>query len=171
MEQQITGLLASGPHPSLGAHAATYGRLIGSWLGELENHTIAGAPRSPIEIHFGWVLEGRAVQDVWIAPLRGVAPSSEIALCWYGTTLRVFEPARESWKVTWIDPGRGRHMMLEGRRRADDIVQVGLRDGSPIRWTFSELRSDAFRWQAHVLEPDGVHFRLEVDIHARRLDR
>ena len=33
-------LLARGPHPSLGEHGQTYGRIIGSWLGQLHNHML-----------------------------------------------------------------------------------------------------------------------------------
>jgi len=63
-------LAARGPHPSLGAHAETYGRIIGSWVGEIQNHTVAPARVGSIEVHFGWALDGRAVQDVWITPAR-----------------------------------------------------------------------------------------------------
>jgi len=171
MAHEIPALVAGGPHPSLGAHAETYGRMIGSWTGELHNHMLTDTPRSQIEIHFGWVLEGRAVQDVWITPPRAARDAAQTApMRWYGTTLRVFDPARESWHVTWYDPGLGYEIKLEGRRLGDDVVQVGLRDGRPIRWTFSDVRADAFRWQGHVLEPDGVSWRLEVDIRARRAE-
>jgi hypothetical protein len=47
----------------------------------------ARSRQRPGEIHFGWVLEGRAVQDIWIRPKRPV-PSTM-----YGTTLRVFDLA------------------------------------------------------------------------------
>jgi hypothetical protein len=58
-------------HPSLGAHADTYGRLIGGWRAELQSHLPGhSAPPASLEIHFGWALEGRAVQDVWITPAR-----------------------------------------------------------------------------------------------------
>src|SRR5262245_47305146 len=45
------------------------------------------------EVHFGWVLEGRAIQDVWMIPRRRDrrpgAPVMPTAGNWYGTTLRV----------------------------------------------------------------------------------
>ena len=48
-------LAAKRPHPSLGAHAETYGRLIGSWVGEAHNHMVEGhQPITSIEVHFGW---------------------------------------------------------------------------------------------------------------------
>src|SRR5215831_16806767 len=130
----VQSLAAKGPHPSLGAHADTYGRLIGSWAGEFQAYPLAGpVVATSAEVHFGWALDGRAVQDVWIAPSRkdraaGVRAAHEM----YGTTLRVFDPKRESWRVVWMDPASGRRNDLEGRRQGNDIVQIGTADGWPI---------------------------------------
>jgi len=46
-----------------------YGWLVGSWDLDVYNYfdESSNAPqRSQVEVHFGWVLESRAVQDVWI---------------------------------------------------------------------------------------------------------
>jgi hypothetical protein len=46
-----------------------YGQFVGSWQGTVLVHLPDGAPReSTCEVNFGWALEGRAIQDVWIAP-------------------------------------------------------------------------------------------------------
>jgi len=45
------------------------------------------------EVHAGWVLDGRAIQDVWILP--GL---------FYGTTLRVYDPGLDAWHILWHDP-------------------------------------------------------------------
>jgi len=172
MDHSFTNLLAApGPHESLGAHAKTYGRVIGSWKGELHNHMFGAPARtSSIEVSFGWVLEGRAVEDVWITPARGErSPPSPSNFNWYGSTLRVFDPARQSWRAVWTDPASQLHIELEGRSIGEDVVQLGTRDGQPIRWTFSDIRDDSFTWRAHILEPDGVNFRLEVEINLRRV--
>ena len=167
----IDALAAPGPHPVLGAHAETYGRFIGSWEGELRSHMLAGPPsRASIEVHFSWALEGRAVQDVWITPARkdrgrpGGAP-----LDWYGTTLRVFDPKSESWRVIWSDPASQLRIELEGRRQGDDIVQLGTRGGRPIRWTFTNIRADSLLWQGHILHTDGATWKLEVEVELRRM--
>jgi hypothetical protein len=166
----FAALDAAGPHPSLGGHADTYGRLIGSWTGEVHDHYPDG--RSTIgsaEVHFAWVLEGRAVQDLWIGPARaergsGPRPPRDR----YGTTLRVFEPASEGWRVTWINPAGGSRTELVGRRQGDDVVQLGTRDGWPIRWSFVEIEPRSFRWLGHILERDGVGWRLETEFRFRR---
>jgi hypothetical protein len=163
-------LEATGPHPSLGREAETYGRVIGSWEGELIDHFSSPTPQThSVEAHFSWVLEGRAVQDVWITPARGERASHATrALDWYGATFRVYDPKAELWRVIWNDPASGLRIELEGRAQGDDVVQLGIRAGRPIRWTFSEIRRDSFRWQGHALEDDGNTWRLEVDIRFRR---
>jgi hypothetical protein len=77
----------------------------------------------PGEIHFGWVLEGRAIQDVWILP--GV---------FYGTTLRVYDPGIDAWHILWSDPVRQFYSRQIGRARDHDIVQLGKNDaGETVR--------------------------------------
>ena len=167
----IEALLAKGPHSSLGAHAETYGRIIGSWAGELsrfqDGKSVASAE---VEAHFAWVLEGRAVQDVWITPARSDRQSSaDAGVNWYGSTLRVFEPSTGAWNTTWTDPQSQLRIELVGRRQGDEIVQIGTRGGRPIRWTFSEINPGSFTWRGHILSFDGVSWTLEVEMKFRRL--
>ncbi len=162
-------LSAAGPHPSLGAHAETYGRLIGSWTGEVRNLMVKPQTTASLEIHFGWVLDGRAVQDTWITPARAErAGVAETPMNWYGTTLRVFDPKSESWRALWWNPVAGTRIELEGWRQGDDIVQIGTRLGRPIKWTFTQMKPESFLWSGYILETDGKTWRPEVEIPARR---
>jgi len=167
----IASLVATGPHPSLGAHADTYGRVIGSWTGELsrfqDGNIIASAS---VEVHFAWVLEGRAIQDVWITPARTERSNASPGLNWYGSTLRVFEPATGAWNTTWIDPMSQLRIELVGHRQGDDIVQIGTRTGRPIRWVFSEITAESFIWRGHILSVDGTTWAPEVEMKFRRLE-
>ena len=162
--------VASGPHPSLGSHGQTYATIIGSWLGQVHNHMLGQTvPAGSIEAHFAWVLEGRAVQDVWITPARSERKSNPNAtLDWYGTTLRVFDPSLEAWRTVWTDPVSQLRIELVGRSQGENIVQLGSRDGRPIRWTFSDIKPETFSWQGHILSFDGKTWELEVDIRFRR---
>jgi|SRR5689334_19289170 hypothetical protein len=160
------------PHASLGEHAGTYGRLIGSWRGEFHAYPLGSeAIHSSAEVHFAWVLDGRAVQDVWITPsladrAAGVRGAREM----YGMTLRVFDAKSQSWRVLWVDPASGNRSELEGRRQGDDIVQIGTQAGWPIRWTISEIGDRSFLWQGHVLNPDGVTWRLQAEFRLQRME-
>jgi len=167
----IEALVAPGPHPSLGAHSDTYGRIIGSWAGELNRYQDGKSVASAsVEAHFTWVLEGRAVQDVWITPARADRQSSPGAgFNWYGSTLRVFDPATSAWNTTWTDPASQLRIELVGRRQGDDIVQIGTRGGRPIRWTFSDIIPASFTWRGHILNFDGVTWALEVEMKFQRV--
>ena len=163
-------LHADGPNPEHAAALQLYGRFVGDWDAEITAHGADGTKHTaPGEIHFGWVLEGRAVQDVWITPARAErAGNAKRTVDWYGATFRVYDPKADLWRVTWNDPASGQRIELEGRAQGNDVVQLGMRAGRPIRWTFSEVRRDSFRWQGHALEDDGNTWRIEVDIQFKR---
>jgi hypothetical protein len=122
------------------------------------------------EVHFEWVLEGRAVQDIWIMPRHTErTPVPDKSCNMYGMTLRVWDPALQAWRITWINPVGGTRDELIGRWSGKHVVQVGTHsDGTPIRWVFSEITSDSFRWTGERLEPDGQTWRVEGEFRARR---
>jgi hypothetical protein len=167
-----SALMAPGRSPEIPESADAYGLLIGSWELDVCDYGIDGAARaSKGEVHFGWVLEGRAVQDVWIMP-----PRSERTVQLdktgnrYGTTLRVWDPSIQAWRVTWINPVTGRRDELIGRRSGNDVVQLGTRgDGTPIRWIFTAITPESFHWLGEALKPDGKSWDLEAEFHARRM--
>jgi len=160
----LQALHASGRAPEIPPEADVYGWLVGSWeldvvhyLQDVRTRGIKG------EAHFGWVLEGRAVQDVWIMKAEGVVNT-------YGTTLRVWDASIGAWRVRWINPITGWHDELIGRRAGDDLVQIGTHvDGTPIRWRFIEITTDSFRWLGEALNPDGETWKLEAEFHGRRM--
>src|SRR5271167_983878 len=99
-----------------------YGWLIGRWTMDATVHLgDGGTHRGPGEIHFGWVLEGRAIQDVWMIPRRSGrvpdAPALPIAGNWYGTTLRIYDPALDAWRIYWIDPATNSFRQQIGRKQ------------------------------------------------------
>lgn len=167
-------LHAAGPAPDRTGKMDLYGRLIGSWDMEVAAFDEDGGRHDGRgEIHFGWVLEGRAIQDVWMIPPRAErgpdAPVMPVAGNWYGTTLRVYDPAIDAWHVLWSDPAIQFYSRQVGRAQGDDIVQEGSYEaGGRSRWTFSDIRADSFRWRAEISTDGGATWRLQVEIHARR---
>jgi len=164
-------LFAEGPHASLGAHAETYGRLVGSWTGRYRDNIGLEETNGAMEVHFGWALAGLAIQDTWIAPPRAerqrdIPPTARNT---YGTTLRLFDPAIEAWRIFWFNPARGlTRSELVGRRVGDDIIQQGMAGDTPTQWNFTAITAQSFRWRALLLEPDGVTWRLTTEFHLQR---
>ncbi len=87
-------LFTDGPAPDRAEKMGLYGWLIGDW--EMDTKLFAedgtATPGSG-EIHFGWALQGRAIQDVWILPGA-----------FFGTTLRIYDPGLDAWHILWHDP-------------------------------------------------------------------
>jgi hypothetical protein len=165
-------LTTAGRSPEIPEAADVYGWLVGSWELDVRVYWVDVSSQGVKgEAHFDWVLEGRAVQDVWIMPQRpdrkanlGKAGNS------YGTTLRVRDETMQAWRVTWINPVTGARAELIGRGSGRDIVQLGtLANGVPIRWMFTEITPDSFRWTGETLQPDGRTWKLEGDFRATRI--
>ena len=109
------------------------------------------------EWHFGWVLEGRVIQDVLITPSRDARepgqPSKE-----YGMTIRAYDPKIDGWRVTFVAPISGATVNLIAREHDDEIWLEGRGpDNSLCRWTFSEMTDRRVRWQGFASADEGSH--------------
>lgn len=166
-----TALGASDRAPEIPEAEDAYGWLVGSWELDVRHYRVdVSGLGLKGEAHFGWVLEGRAVQDVWIMPRQSERSGNlEKTTNMFGTTLRVWDAALHAWKVTWFNPITGSRDELIGRWVGRDVVQVGHHsDGTRIRWTFSEITPDSFRWTGEALRTDGKSWKLEAQFLARR---
>jgi hypothetical protein len=172
-ESFFTVLASPGRSNEIPESVDVYGWLVGSWQMDVLHYKAADVSglRMTGEIHFGWVLEGRAIQDVWIMPRR-VDRTAALGKTnnTFGTTLRVWDPAVQAWHITWINPVTGQVDKQIGRRVGDEIVQLGARaDGTATKWRFTEMTPDSFHWIGEALLPDGKTWRLEGEYRARRI--
>ena len=168
----LESLHAAGPSADRDGKMGLYGWLVGSWDLDVTEYLDDGSQRRrPGEWLFGWALEGRAIQDVWIVPPRGALRAGDAAANSnrYGTTLRTYDPRIDAWHIQWTDPVSQTYLSMIGRKRGDDIVQEGEGPGgSLIRWSFSEISRDAFRWRGEISADRGATWRLIVEFFARR---
>ena len=166
-------LHAAGPDPALGPKLELYSWLVGQWDMAVTTLPEDGTTHSGRgEIHAGWVLQGRAIQDVWTIPrLTDRKPGIEQlpgAGNWYGTTLRIYDANLDAWRILWNDPATGFFTQQIGRAQGRDIVQVGPDPrGGSMRWKFTEIRPDSFHWSAERTT-DDKNWRKEVAIRAHR---
>ena len=172
--ESFLGALASpGRSREIPESMDVYGWLVGSWeLDVLRYRGVDVADRGlKGEVHFGWVLEGRAVQDVSIMPRRSDRTGQEDPTQnMYGTTFRMWDPTIQAWRITWKNPAGQHYEEQIGRRIGRDIVQVGARaNGTPTRWTFSEITPASFRWLGEALDSDGKTWKPEGEFRARRV--
>jgi hypothetical protein len=167
-------LAADGRSPEIPESADAYGWLVGDWELDVIHYWGVNVSARGIkgEVHAGWVLEGRAVQDVWIMPGRAERRTGTLdkKLNMYGSTLRVWDAEVEAWRITWHNPAGDHFEDQIGRRSGDDVVQIGVRpDGTTTRWRFTEITPDSFHWVGEALLPGGGAWNLEGEFQARRL--
>jgi hypothetical protein len=171
----IEVLHADIPAAELETKLGLYGWLVGQWETDILAHDADGTShRNNGEIPAGWVLEGRAIQDVWMIPRRierreGL-PHARVTGNWFGTTLRVYDPAIDAWHIIWTDPATQTYRRQIGRASGQDIVQLGQDEaGSLSRWSFTEITPDSFHWLGEASADHGESWRLLVEVFARRV--
>jgi len=168
----LDALGADGPAADRAGKMALYGRFIGSWDLDVTQIADDGSQRRrPGEWHFGWALEGRAIQDVWIVPPRGELRHGDAAanVNSYGTTLRVYDASIDGWHIQWTDPVSRNFLQMIGRQQGDDIVQLATRpDGHLIRWSFLQITPNSFLWRGEVSADNGTTWRINTEFTARR---
>ncbi len=167
-------LHSDGPDPGLAEKLRLYGRFIGAWTFDAwrileDGRRLTGRG----EVHFAWVLEGKAVQDVWILPARNTGAQASLGpWTFYGTTLRVYDPREDAWHIFWSDPRNQYYSRQLGRAEGDGIVQIGA-DGTgvSVRWSLSRITESSFRWLGERSHDRGATWRTEVEFLARRANK
>jgi uncharacterized protein len=167
----LEGLLAPGPHPDLADKLQLFGQFVGDWDADWTGYQ-PGSGSSQTgkgEIHFAWVLDGRAIQDVWIFPtqedLRRGLPMDE-----WGSTFRCYDPSLDAWKITFHSPVNHVVRTMTARPMGDEIWIEGPNlKGQPLRWIFSQITSHSFHWSNFVSEDGGQMWRLQEELEAHRL--
>lgn len=99
----VTVLKATSPHPSLGDQAEVLSRLVGTWDVEYTDFGKDGkANHRTGQFIVGWVLDGRALQDVWIVNPSGTRKDREVY-----AYVHYFDPKARTWGATFFDPAHG----------------------------------------------------------------
>ena len=100
---------------------------------------------------------------------RPTAPQFPIAGNWFGTTIRVYDPTIDAWRIYWIDPARSSFRQQIGRPRGQDIVQEGKTEqGTLSRWSFTKITPNSFHWLGEQSTGDDDLWRLVVEVLAQR---
>jgi hypothetical protein len=156
--------------PDLSQNVDIYGWLIGSWDVDVTDYDLGAAPRmSKGEWHFSRALEGRAIQDVFIVPVRSMREEIGKQANRYGTTIRFYDSSIDAWRITWFNPVRAVKNELIARRKGTEIVQEGkLEDGTLMRWSFVDIQPDSFRWLGESSKDGGKTWVLGAEFLAKR---
>jgi hypothetical protein len=171
-DDSMTVLLgAAAPDSAMASKLDLYGRFVGSWELDVTFHAPDGTTRrTDGEWHFAWVLDGKAVQDVWIVPSLRLRRRDAAEPQFYGSTMRWYDPAIDAWHITYFDPGIAFQLRQVGRAQGSDIVQVGdMTHGVLARWRFLDIARDSFRWLGERSWDRGATWSPQTEFRARRM--
>jgi hypothetical protein len=154
---------AEGPNAAFGEKSALFGRFVGVWDGEFFHYDKANVTEHYFgELVFGWIIDGWAMQDMWIGYADAKRNRS------VGTSIRFIDPASHLWRVVYIAPEGGVLSLLEGGAVDDRIVLEGRRsDGSLRRWSFNEIQPKSFTWRGEE-SPDGQFWHTNAEYYFRK---
>ena len=168
----FTVLAAEGRSSDIADSMDLYGWLRGSWDLDVLHYRGVNVKERGLtgELHAARVLEGRAIQDVWIMPRREARHAdADRTMNMYGTTLRSWDPSIRAWRIAWTNPISGHREEQIGRPDGADIRQEGTRaDGTRTRWTFTAITPDSFHWRGEAQYPDTQTWVLEGEFLAKR---
>jgi hypothetical protein len=164
-QAMLNTLGAAGPNSSLGDQAQVFDRFVGSWDCDFTFFTNDGkTSHSSGEVLFGWVLDGHAVQDIWISYPKDGTKERGI-----GTSLRFLDPKSKMWRVIFVNPEVGVVLSVQGGMEGDRIILRGTGDdGSELRWSFNDIKADSFVWRGEKSRDGGTTWVLEEEHHMKR---
>jgi len=147
----IKGLGSDGPYPEFKDELMLFGQFVGDWELEARYPKADGTEiRGNGEIHFGWILNGTAIQDTMTGVVENPPPG--FSKTGFGTMVRFYDPKIDAWHCVWIGPsvhGGGVVETFKARKIADEIVLEGTNSkGFVERWIFSDITHDSFNWRA-----------------------
>jgi hypothetical protein len=169
--EMIEALVAAGPLTEYADKLMLFGRLVGGWdiEGRFFNPEGQVTREQQGEWHFGWVLEGRAIQDVILTPPREERRKTGIPAREYGTTVRFYDPHIDAWRVTFVAPVFGAVVNLIARPVGDEIVLEGRApDNKLFRWIFSDITDQMFLWRGYISADEGRTWLMDEEIRGRR---
>jgi hypothetical protein len=163
----IKGLGAIGPDPSLKEKLMLFGQFVGDWnIVEARYMKADGTwVKMKGEVHFGWILGGTAVQDVWM----GCQGDSQ-KLTLFGTTVRFYDPKIDAWRSTWLSPLKGLVQRFIARKVGAEIVlEEQTAVGYPEKWIFSQITPQSFRWHSEETHDNGKTWILTEEMQIRKV--
>jgi hypothetical protein len=162
----LKGLGAEEPLSALKDKLATFGRFVGDWEGEAFRVQADGSEVSggKGQVHFNWILDGRAVQDIWMyedASTKRMTPA--------GTTIRFYDAEKDNWQSTWISPLQNITLMFRGHEANGEIILEARNPrGRMERWIFFDISSSSFSWRGEASDDEGKSWRLHSKYRFKR---
>lgn len=165
MEEFKTALCSGKRSERIPEKCDYFGCLVGEWDIEWIDHLEDTTPRRVKgEWLFSWVLDGTAVQDLFIVPSRSERLVNKQPDAEYGTTLRIFNPKTLVWDIFYGCTGEA--IRLTARKVGNDIV-LTENVTEKMRYVFSDITASVFHWRKEQMNDMGK-WEIVAKIEAKR---
>jgi hypothetical protein len=162
----VAALEATSANAALGDQAQVLARLVGTWDVAYTDFAKDGkAIHRTGEFIVGWVLDGRAIQDLWIVNPSGKRQDREVY-----TDLHYFDPKTRTWRATFVDPEHGSEARFTGGPVGNDrfVLETQDMNSKQTRWSFNDIRPDSFVWRDEASRDGGKTWRLQSEYQMKR---
>ncbi|KFF59995.1 hypothetical protein JF66_07335 [Cryobacterium sp. MLB-32] len=161
-------LVTPEPTPEYPERMKRFGRLVGTW--SVKGTRLDEATGEWSERAFVWtmafILDGRAVQDVEVVA-RDAHPTGFETVA---TAIRVYDVDAGVWRVSYFSPVTGEYCHLVATPYRYGVRQDGTRtDGKPIRWNFTSIAANSYKWEGWVSSDEGTTWLLIEHNEATRI--
>jgi hypothetical protein len=163
---RLEGLGARGPYPGLEDKLSLFGQFVGDWEIREDRLFEEGGTETVLdgELHWEWILEGKAVQDVWM--FRDKETNRIIPA---GTTVRMYDPKIDAWQSIWFTTERHEVLSFIGRKVGEEIVLEGRNhENDLLRWIFSDISPNSFTWREEKSKDLGKTWATREKMKIRR---
>ncbi len=142
-----------------------WGKIIGDWDTKfIYAKTVYPDTYMVGEWHFSRILQGMAIQDVYIFPSRDECMKNNIAIGEYGTTLRIYNPESKTWFVSY--GANGEMLNFTAKKVKKDIVLTEVTKGELV-WIFTNIKRSEFTWRS-VRYENGKEVEVYAEVEATR---
>ena len=145
MNEFINALCSNTLNERISEEYDFFGSLIGEWDIVWNDHLEDAEPRRVKgEWIFSRVLDGTAVQDIFIVPSRSERLRDKQLDAEYGTTLRIYNPQTMAWDIFYGCMGEA--IRLTARKFGEEII-LTENTTRKMRYVFSDIKSSSFLWR------------------------
>ena len=168
MNDFINALVSESPKSEIADKLNLFGQFVGEW--DFDWVYGKGTPdesHTPGEWIFSWILEGTAIQDLFICPSRKEKENNPQPDGEYGTTVRFYNPEKNTWDICYGLYGKmhvleakqvGKQIIVENKDTADGYNQ----------WVFSDVTSTSFHWQNRTSYDCGKTWNVNGELFAQK---
>ncbi len=166
VQSENTARSPSGLNPKAPPETAQLAPLVGTWEAERYIRQRDGSWSSPVKAVWQWyyILDGHAIQDDWM-----LLDDSTGGLQTIGTNLRIYNPTKKHWEMTWIDKS-ARSVLFFNATEVDGRLIMNGKNAKEqqVRNTFSNISRERFLWQQEWTMDGGNSWFVVVKIECRR---